>query len=47
MTGIVEWSSTNAYFGLLADPDFKKALPLLKKSLTRIDGLHAKFNFPQ
>lgn len=47
MSGIVEWSSTNAYYGLIADPDFKKAAPLLKKSLTRIDGLHAKFNFPQ
>ena len=47
MTGIVEWSSTNAYYGLMADPEFQKALPLLKKSITRLDGLHAKFNFPE
>ncbi len=47
MCGIVEWNSTNAYYGLIADPDFKKAVPLMKKSLTRIDMLHTKFNFPQ
>lgn len=47
MSGIVEWNSTNAYYGLIADPEFKKAAPLLMKSLTRIDGIHAKFNFPQ
>ena len=47
MAGIVEWNSTSAYYGLLADPDFKKAAPLLKKSLERIDMVHAKFNFPQ
>lgn len=47
MTGIVEWNSTNAYYGLIADPEFKKAAPLLEKSLSRIDMLHAKFNFPQ
>ncbi|MEH6535963.1 MAG: hypothetical protein V7719_06195 [Psychroserpens sp.] len=47
MAGIVEWNNTNAYYGLMADPEFKKVVPLLKKSLTRIDGIHAKFNFPQ
>lgn len=47
MTGIVEWNNTNAYYGLIADPEFKKVAPLLIKSLTRIDGIHAKFNFPQ
>ena len=47
MSGIVEWNNTNAYYGLMADPEFKKVVPLLKKSLTRIDGIHAKFNFPQ
>lgn len=47
MAGIVEWTNTNAYYGLIADPEFKKAAPLLNKSLTRIDGIHAKFNFPQ
>ena len=47
MAGIVEWSSTNAFYGLMADPEFQKALPLLEKSVTRLDGLHAKFNFPE
>jgi len=46
MSGIVEWNNTNTYFGLIADPDFKKAAHLLEKSLTRIDMLHTKFNFP-
>ncbi len=45
MAGIVEWNNTNAYYGLIADPEFKKVAPLLMKSLTRIDGIHAKFNF--
>ena len=45
MSGIVEWNNTSAYYGLIADPDFKKAAPLLEKSLTRIDMLHTKFNF--
>jgi len=47
MTGIVEWSSTAAFYGLSADPEFQKATPLLEKSLTRIDMIHAKFNFPE
>ncbi|WP_128755289.1 hypothetical protein [Aquimarina sediminis] len=47
MAGIVEWNNTNAYYGLIADPEFKKVAPLLMKSLSRIDGIHAKFNFPQ
>lgn len=47
MAGIVEWNNTNAYYGLMADPEFKKVVPLLKKSVTRLDGIHAKFDFPQ
>ncbi len=47
MAGIVEWTSTGAYFGLVADPEFKKAVPLLEKSVTRLDMVHAKFDFPQ
>lgn len=46
MSGIVEWNNTNSYYGLIADPEFKKVAPLLMNSLTRIDGIHAKFNFP-
>ena len=44
---IVEWNNTSTYFGLIADPEFKKVAPLLDKSLTRIDMIHAKFDFPQ
>lgn len=47
MFGIVEWKSTMTYYGLAADPEFKKVLPLLDKALTRIDMLHARFNFPE
>ena len=47
MAGIVEWNNTNAYYGLMADPEFKKVVPLLERSVTRLDGIHAKFNFPQ
>ncbi len=47
MAGIVEWNNTNSYYGLMADPEFKKVVPLLEKSVTRLDGIHAKFNFPQ
>ncbi|MFK5974563.1 MAG: hypothetical protein QM485_14950 [Flavobacteriaceae bacterium] len=47
MSGIVEWNNTTAYYGLMADLDFKKVAPLLKKSVTRLDGIHAKFDFPQ
>ncbi len=46
MTGIVEWNSTNAYYGLIADPEFKKHEHLLNSSLIRIDMMHATFNFP-
>lgn len=47
MAGIVEWNNTKTYYGLIADPEFKKAAPLLDKSLTRIDMIHAKFDFLQ
>lgn len=47
MAGIVEWNNTSSYYGLMADPEFKKVVPLLKKSVTRLDGIHAKFDFPQ
>ncbi len=47
MFGIVEWKNTQTYYGLSADPEFKKSVPLLDKSLTRFDMMHAKFNFPQ
>ncbi|MBL4709926.1 MAG: hypothetical protein JKY48_15950 [Flavobacteriales bacterium] len=47
MSGIVEWGSTSDYYGLIADPEFKKAAPLLEKSVKRLDGINAKFNFPQ
>lgn len=46
MAGLVEWENTNAYYGLLADPAYKKAKPLLEKSVTRLDMIHTKFNFP-
>ncbi|MBA6157329.1 hypothetical protein H3Z83_12495 [Tenacibaculum sp. S7007] len=46
MTGIVEWNNTNAYYGLIADPEFKKHEYLLNNSLTRIDMIHGVFNFP-
>lgn len=44
MSGIVEWTNTNAYYGLIADPAFKKAVPLLEKSVTRLDMIHTKVN---
>ena len=47
MSGVVEWTSTGAYFGLVADPEFKKAVPLLERSVTRLDMVHTKFDFPQ
>jgi len=47
MAGIVEWNNTTAYYGLMADPEFKKVVPLLERSVTRLDGIHAKFNFAQ
>ena len=46
MFGIVEWNNTQTYYGLAADPEFKKAVPLLNQSLTRMDMMHATFNFP-
>lgn len=47
MTGIVEWDNTNTYYGLIADPEFKKHEHLLENSLSRIDMIHATFNFLQ
>ncbi|PCJ82564.1 MAG: hypothetical protein COA49_00420 [Bacteroidetes bacterium] len=47
MSGIVEWNNTTAYYGLMADPEFIKVAPLLKNSVTRLDGIHAKFDFPE
>ncbi|PCI34012.1 MAG: hypothetical protein COB54_03160 [Alphaproteobacteria bacterium] len=47
MFGIVEWNNTQTYYGLAADPDFKKSVPLLNRSLTRMDMMHATFNFPK
>ena len=47
MAGIVEWNNTRAYFGLIADPAFKKAAPLLDRSVSRLDMVHAKFDFPR
>ena len=42
MSGIVEWSNTSDYYGLIADPVFKKAEPYLKESTSRLDMLHTK-----
>jgi len=42
MSGIVEWSNTNDYYGLIADPVFKQAEPYLKESTSRLDMLHTK-----
>lgn len=47
MAGIVEWNSTAAYYGLLNDPGFKLAAPLLSASVSRLDMVHTKFAFPQ
>ena len=47
MAGIVEWKSTGSYYGLIADPDFKKVAPLLEQSMRRIDMVHAKVNIPK
>ncbi len=47
ISGIVEWTSTGAYLGLIADPEFRKAAPLLEKSVTRLDMVHTKFDFSQ
>ncbi len=47
MAGIVEWNNTAAYFGLIADPGFQLAAPLLSASVSRLDMVHTKFVFPQ
>lgn len=47
MAGIVEWNNTAAYYGLVADPGFKLAAPLLSASVSRLDMVHTKFAFPQ
>jgi len=46
MAGIVEWNNTAAYYGLMADPGFKLAAPLLSASVSRLDMVHTKFAFP-
>lgn len=43
-TGIVEWNNTAAFYGLSADPEFIKTVPLLEKSTTRLDMIHTKVN---
>ncbi len=46
MAGIVEWPSTQTYYDLSTDKEFvEKAEPLLKKAVTRLDMIHAKFMF--
>ena len=45
MSGIVEWNNTSAYYGLIADPAFIAAKPLLDESVSRLDMIHTKFNF--
>jgi len=47
MAGIVEWNNTGAYYGLINDPGFKLAAPLLSASVSRLDMVHTKFAFPQ
>ncbi|MEH6631734.1 MAG: DUF1330 domain-containing protein [Halopseudomonas aestusnigri] len=47
MAAIVEWNSTAAFYGLMADPGFKLAAPLLSASVSRLDQIHTKFAFPQ
>ncbi len=47
MCGIVEWTNTSAYYGLIADEEFKKSALLLEKALSKMYMIHTKFNFPQ
>ncbi len=47
MAGIVEWNNTASYYGLINDPAFKLAAPLLSASVSRLDMVHTKFAFPQ
>ena len=47
MGGIVEWNNTAEFYGLTADPEFKEAKPFLDKSVSRLDMIHTKFDFPQ
>jgi len=46
MAGIVEWNNTASYYGLIADPAFKRAAPFLSASVSRLDMVHTKFVFP-
>jgi len=46
MAGIVEWNNVATYYGLVADPDFKKASPLLEKSVRRLDMIQTRINMP-
>jgi len=47
MAGIVEWNKTSDFYGLSADADWKKAAVNLEKSVSRLDMVHVKYNFPQ
>ena len=47
MAGIVEWNNTASYYGLINDPAFKLAAPLLSASVSRLDMVHTKFAFPR
>ncbi|MCL6274585.1 hypothetical protein M3P19_11230 [Muricauda sp. 2012CJ35-5] len=46
VTGIVEWNNTAAFYGLSADPDFKKVSHLLESSVSRLDMIHTKILMP-
>lgn len=46
MAGIVEWNSVSSYYGMIADPDFQKAAPLLEESVWRLDMVQATVNIP-
>ncbi|MBS9716470.1 DUF1330 domain-containing protein [Pseudohalocynthiibacter aestuariivivens] len=47
MAGIVEWNNTATYYGLVNNPGFKLAAPLLSASVSRLDMVHTRFAFPQ
>ncbi len=45
MAGIVEWPSTQTYYDLVEDEEFKEAIPFLNSAVSRLDMIHAKFVF--
>ena len=47
MAGIVEWNNVAAFYGLQADPEFKKTTYLLDESVSRLDMIQAKVNISQ